>query len=591
MDFSKSKKAILGTVLLSSAALSMALATPARQSVFGTSTVYAAQVDNGLKSNSHLSVSSGWSNDLQSISWNSSRGGYDIYYLRSADGASNVFGEQGQNWEHSFTKDFKTYEKQVSAIAAKGGDNTDGWKSAWTGAVIESTGNIKGTSKGQKVAYFSGLKKSDGKQNIWAVASTDGGKTFTQPLNNGKAIMTTNNSLNGVDFRDPYVFTWNGKLMMYVAEGDNIGVYTSTDGVSWSKADKSGASKIGNGTFFKGRSWANNAPVECPVIKTMTMPNGKTKQVLFFGAKDASKGETTGTYYIVGHLDSNGLFAEETDVKRLDQGSDYYGANFSGTTDISQSNKSITSLGWVGNWNYTAKGVHSDEAATSGYLSTLGSYSSARTLTLDNNMTIKQSVIDPSAATTRKYANVTKTHTVRGANAAWSGQWVDREDANWGSVYGLYDVANTNVSQTYTLNFTSTKGNYTGRIYIDIWQGNDYVRYNYDPSNGLYNVKSRSGELDKGLEGQVSSSYYYDGILGNGNGYSADSGLKNWKVAQLKVITDKTSVEFIFPNGQTYTIARYSNSEKQDFKIFTQDPNSANKVTVTVSDNVQNVVE
>ncbi|MGC4440317.1 glycoside hydrolase family 32 protein, partial [Streptococcus suis] len=114
----------------------------------------------------------------------------------------------------SFTKDFKTYEKQVSAIAAKGGDKTDGWKSAWTGAVIESTGNIKGTSKGQKVAYFSGLKKSDGKQNIWAVASTDGGKTFTQPLNNGKAIMTTNNSLNGVDFRDPYVFTWNGKLMM-----------------------------------------------------------------------------------------------------------------------------------------------------------------------------------------------------------------------------------------------------------------------------------------------------------------------------------------------------------------------------------------
>lgn len=278
-------------------------------------------------------------------------------------------------------------------------------------------------------------------------------------------------------------------------------------------------------------------------------------------------------------------------MKRLDQGSDYYGANFSGTTDISQSNKSITSLGWVGNWNYTAKGVHSDEAATSGYLSTLGSYSSARTLTLDNNMTIKQSVIDPSAATTRKYADVTKTHTVRGANAAWSGQWVDREDANWGSVYGLYDVANTNVSQTYTLNFTSTKGNYTGRIYIDIWQGGDYVRFNYDPSNGLYNVKSRSGELDKGLEGQVSSSYYYDGILGNGNGYSADSGLKNWKVAQLKVITDKTSVEFIFPNGQTYTIARYSNSEKQDFKIFTQDPNSANKVTVTVSDNVQNVVK
>ena len=56
MDFSKSKKAILGTVLLSSAALGMALSTPVGQSVFGTPTVYAAQVDNGLKSNSNLSV-------------------------------------------------------------------------------------------------------------------------------------------------------------------------------------------------------------------------------------------------------------------------------------------------------------------------------------------------------------------------------------------------------------------------------------------------------------------------------------------------------------------------------------------------------
>lgn len=275
----------------------------------------------------------------------------------------NVFGSQGQNWEHTFTKDFVTYESQNSAIAANGGHSTEGWKSAWTGGAITSTGNIKGTSKGQKVAYFSGLKKSDDKQNIWAVASTDGGKTYTQVLNDGKPIMTTSNSLNGVDFRDPYVFTWNGKLMMYVAEGDNIGVYTSTDGVSWSKADKNGASKIGSGTFFKGRSWDGNAPVECPVLKTMTLPNGQTKQVLFFGAKDASHGETTGTYYIVGHLDSNGLFAEETEVKRLDQGSDYYGANFSGTTDISQSNKELISMGWVGNWNYTANGVHPDEAA------------------------------------------------------------------------------------------------------------------------------------------------------------------------------------------------------------------------------------
>ncbi|MGF0088770.1 glycoside hydrolase family 32 protein, partial [Streptococcus hyointestinalis] len=501
---------------------------------------------------------------------------------RSADGATNVFGSQGQNWEHTFTKDFVTYESQNSAISANGGHSTEGWKSAWTGGIITSTGNIKGTSKGQKVAYFSGLKKSDDKQNIWAVASTDGGKTYTQVLNGGKPIMTTSNSLNGVDFRDPYVFTWNGKLMMYVAEGDNIGVYTSTDGISWSKADKNGASKIGNGTFFKGRSWNGNAPVECPVLKTMTLPNGQTKQVLFFGAKDASHGETTGTYYIVGHLDSNGLFAEETEVRRLDQGSDYYGANFSGTTDISQSNKDLISMGWVGNWNYTANGVHPDEAANQSPVYTLGAYSLARSLTLDSNLIIKQTIkAEPKKTNHKSYSNLTKDKTANSNNG--NKQWIDREDTN-GHVYGLYDIPNQSASQAFTLNFSNTKGNYKGRIYIDIWQGGDYVRFNYDPSNGLYNVKQRAGELDKGTNGQVGSSYYYDGLLGNGNGYSANSGLSNWKTAQLKVYTDKTSVEFVFPNGQTYTVARYSNSAKQDFKVFTEDPTNGNQVSIDVWD-------
>ena len=82
----------------------------------------------------------------------------------------------------------------------------------------------------------------------------------------------------------------------------------------------------------------------------------------------------------------------------------------------------------------------------------------------------------------------------------------------------------------------------------------------------------------------MGSSYYYDGLLGNGNGYSANSGLSNWKTAQLKVYTDKTSIEFVFPNGQTYTVARYSNSTKQDFKVFTEDPTSGNKVSIDVWD-------
>lgn len=44
----------------------------------------------------------------------------------------------------------------------------------------------------------------------------------------------------------------------------------------------------------------------------MKIANGTVKQVLFFGAKSPQDGQTTGTYYIVGHLDNNGIFFPET---------------------------------------------------------------------------------------------------------------------------------------------------------------------------------------------------------------------------------------------------------------------------------------
>lgn len=540
-----------------------------------------ADVYQGLVSKSHLTTKDGWSNDLQSIVWNSKGQYYDIYFLHSVS-ADNVFGDEGQNWYHTTTKDFKTYTEQTEAIPSHGGDATQGWKSAWTGSIVENKdGRIKGAPKGAMVAYFSGLRKSDGKQNVWAAYSTDGGKTFTKTLNDGKPVADVTNAGNQNDFRDPYIFTYNGKYVMYVAEGDEIGVYNSTDGVSWKKADANGASKIGNGTFFRGRSWDGNAPIECPVVKTMTDSSGKQKQVLLFGAKDASKGETTGTYYIVGHLDANGLFAPEGDVQRLDQGSDFYGANFTGSTEISESAREITALGWIGNWNYTANGVHSDEQANSSYIERLGSYSSARTLKLGANGKLSQSVVLPNAKSTKVYT-ATKDRTINTNNG--NRLWVDRQDTN-GNVYGLYDVPRQSASQTFDLTFTNSKGNYSGRIYFDIWQGGDWVRFNYDPSNGWYVVNSRSGELDRGKNGQGSSSYYYDGLLGNGNGYSANSGVFNQKSINLKVVTDKTSVEIFFPNGQSYTIARFSNSETQDFKIFTEDPTGGNSVTMKVSDN------
>jgi levanase len=551
-----------------------------------TTTVHADSVTSTAhESIYHLTTKDGWSNDLQTIAWNSKGNYYDLYFLHSK--TSDDPNEAGdQNWYHTTTKDFVHFTPQNEAIKADGPEAPYTWTSAWTGTVLVNNGQIAGVPKGAQVAYFSGLEKHDGgSQNIWGAWSSDNGKTFSHVLNGASPVIDHSwnfTSHNKVDERDPSVVYWHGKMLMYVAEGNEIGVYQSHDGIHCSKADPHGASKVGMGTYLRGINTQDSTPVECPALRTMKMPNGKTKQVLFFGAKAPHAGQTTGTYYIVGHLDQNGLFAPETDAKRLDQGSDYYGANFSGSSNLAEASRAIKSMGWVGNWSYTANGIHNDESANSAFTKHLGSYSVARNLELGNDMSIKSTPIVGQGKEVKHYNSVSKDHPINGINASSNRPFTN------GTIYNLLDVPSLSVNKLYNLHFYNTKSSYRGRIYIDIWQGNDYVRLNYDPSNGLYNVKTRSGELDRGRNGQAASSYYYDGLLGNGNGYIADSGVKNQHSVDLKVLTDKNSVEFFFPNGQSYTVARFNTSQKQDFKIFTEDPTNGNKVDVTQANLSQN---
>ena len=531
----------------------------------------------------HLTTKDGWSNDLQTIVWNEKGRYYDIYFLHSQ--TADDPNEAGhQNWYHTTTRDFVNFTPQNEAIKADGPEAPFTWSSAWTGTVLINNGQIAGVPKGAQVAYFSGLEKHDGgSQNIWAVWSDDNGKTFKHVLNNSSPVIDHSwdwTASNHVDERDPAVMYWNGKMLMYTAEGNEIGVYQSRDGIHWGKADKNGISKVMPYTYMNGLNAEGHTPVECPAVRSMKMPNGQIKQVLFFGAKAPKEGQTTGTYYVVGHLDKNGLFAAETKAKRLDQGSDYYGANFSGNSDLNKADINIKTMGWVGNWSYTANGVHNDQDANSEFTKHLGSYSLARDIRLDNNMNIVQTPIYGQRKNVTTMNGVSK-DIPRNGNS--NRPYTRGRDTN-GDVHNLLDIPNLDVNKMYDLNFYNTKGLYKGRVYIDICQGKDYVRVNYDPSNGDYVVNSYAGELDKGRNGQVASSFYFDGMLGNGNGYLNNSGVKNVKNFDLKVFTDKNSVELFFPNGQSYTIARFSSSDKQDFKIYTEDPTNGNRVNITQSD-------
>lgn len=512
----------------------------------------------------HLATNEGWSNDLQTIVWNEAKNYYDIYFLHSVDGATDPLGPSGQDWTHTTTKDFITYSKQETAIPAKGGDSQEGWQSAWTGSVVTDSRGIADGQDAESVAYFTGLM-DDGSQAIYASASTNQGAGFTNALKDGKPLLTKEQSYNGKDFRDPYVFHFKDRLLMYVAEGDALGVYQSQDGINWTKADSNGVSKILPETFFKGRNWTDNAPVECPVLKTMTTTDGLNKQVLFFGAKDTTVGETTGTYYTVGHLDDKGLFIADTETKRLDQGSDYYGANFTGSNRIEESNHSLISLGWVGNWNYFTSGIHSDEEAKSDFLETIGFYSSPRQLRLDKDAIIQSTPLytDKQLTLQSQNGNISSQRPLTSDNRK---PWVD--DSHKQMANGLLDLAGKSSSGYYQLHFSNIKQE-GGYIYIDIWQGSDYVKVAYQITSGIYQVSSYAAELNHSMDGsQTASSYYYDGLLGNGQGYQADSSYKETDTITITLITDNRSLEIFFPNGQTYTLARFNTSGKQDVKVF-----------------------
>lgn len=554
-------------------------------------------VDNNHTPDYHIHDAQGWSNDVQTITQDPD-GTYNIYFLHSVDGATNPFGQNGQDWEYVTTKDWKTFQDQGIAINSHGTNNPNSWKSAWTGSIITNNGDITGVPKGAEVAYFSGLSKADGSQNIWAVWSDDNGKTFTHALNDGAPVLAWNQagaSGKKDQERDADVIYFNNELLMYTAEGNQLGVYKSTDGIHWAKTDPDGVSKVQSSTFFHGLNWKdlNNIPVECPQIRLMKANDGTTKAILFFGAKDPNGNppQTTGTYYIIGHLDKNGMFAYEggNNATRLDLGSDYYGANISGNDSLSDAHDSLIGLGWIGNWNYTSQGVYNNQNAhkypqdKSQLENHLGSYSLPRKIQLisDGDGKYHLSLTSENSLSPISKGLISTINNPSNGNNKLEDMG---KDANYGDVYDLIDHANQPADSIQQLTFNTTDGSqYNGRIYIDINQGKDKLVFNYDPDNGMMMVNGYAEELDNDMSGENASSAYYDGVLGKGKGYLVNTGFvpQKGKSFTINVFCDKTSVELEFPNGVWYTVARYASQDTQDFKVYTQDPRKVNEVTNT----------
>lgn len=462
----------------------------------------------------HYQPRSGFMNDIQTI-WKGSDGYIHLYYLANDNYKHSG---DGTEWRHVRTRDWEHFEDLGIAIPKF----QNGYDAVASGSVVKNnSGFFKDLPKSALVAYFTSYTKTG--QNQYAAYSLDDGKTYKPYSQNPVMTSITATSNN----RDPFVIynTVTKKLNMYLAEGDKIGIYESSTGKSWEYIGADILNKYTLGGTDLGL-------VECPNLKMMKdQITGQTKAVMFFSANGYLKGSTTGVYAQVGHLDS-GVFVPEKQPERVDQGSDFYAANFYQDGDV------VRSIAWSGNWDYIDSGITDGTGRKSYHL---GHFTTTRTLKLANGH-IQASFENRNPTTNHvTYSSSSQTAPI----AADNYHKVLLDQQRWSSQ-----------SVNYTFKGIDRPVNGHIRLFFDNHDSHVFLDYNAD--NGFYQV-SRSSKL-------VSASDYK-------KAYVVQSGHIKPSELSIYIISDKTSLEFAIGN-QTYTVEKYSTDEKTTFKVETSGQNT-----------------
>lgn len=484
----------------------------------------------------HYNVRQGFMNDIQTI-WKDKDGTYHLYYL--ADDNYKHEGD-GTEWAHVTTTDFIDYDYKGIAIEKFNGV----WEAVATGSIIDNSNYFyKDLPSTALISYFTSYTPDGQKQ--FCAYSTDNGYTF-KPYQ-ADPVMIPSSKFN--DFRDPYVFYDENKeaLVMYLAEGDKVGVYESRNGKQFNYV----GATLFNREALSGESLGT---IECPNLKVMFDEVTNTnKYVMFFGANGYNYGQTTGTYYMVGYLNENNIFIPEQRPKRLDNGTDYYAANFLKTED----NKNLKSLGWIGNWGYSGS-VITDSVGERSYK--LGSISMPRNLNLaylNGEYVIKTSLVKPY----NKFSN----------NISGLGSTTYKRDGN---LFNLLDI-NRLTNQNIYLQFSDIeKKQLEGDIFIKFIQEDNIVTLKYNADTGLYNI----GRVSKNIKDGESNNNY-ERI------YSVESGIINPDFLKLHIYSDQSSIEIEFENSnETYTLLKYSMDKNMRIVV-----DSSNKVILNYSaNNIEN---
>ncbi|WP_019321388.1 glycoside hydrolase family 32 protein [Streptococcus mutans] len=491
----------------------------------GSLKIYAGSSESAeYQQTNHYNTPKGFMNDIQTI-FKGSDGYYHMYYLLNSN---YKLANDGTEWYHVRTKDWEHFENLGIAIPKF----VNGWSAVATGSIFQNSNQFfKDLPTSAIVAYFTSY--TDTGQHQYVAYSLDNGSSY-QPYNNGKPVMTSQTKEQNA--RDPYIwYNSNSKrLMMYLAEGDKIGIYASSDGKNWAYQ---GATVLNQYTL----GGKDLGLVECPNLKTFyDSATNTTKHVLFFGANGYQYGSTTGTYYMVGHLDTQGNFVPEQNAERLDQGSDYYGANF-----YQESDCVVKSIAWMGNWDYLQGQILDDQGQESKHL---GSVSSARDITM-----VKRD--DKYVLESYLKNNNSRTNTVSYQSNADTAKLADD-----GYHKTLLSVSRWH-SQELSLKFQANAATLNGHIRLIFKQADAQVSLDYNTDNGYYEVKRTSSKIIGSQKVNYERSYV------------VDSHWNRQKELNIYLVADKSSLEFALPNGQTYSMVKLSTASDMDIVIETSGSN------------------
>lgn len=304
----------------------------------------------------HGMPAANWANEPHGLIYHG--GKYHLFFQKNANGP--YWGRL--HWGHITSENLYDWHEENIALAPS--ESYD-WKGCWSGCVF----NDKVLTNGKPALFYTAVDNA--KASIAQAFSLDDAllqwtKDEHNPIISGKPAGLSD------DFRDPYLFTCNGKYYMIVGTGkDGIGAATlhcyNQDTGLWSNDGS---------IFFKGRNAAVDGTFwEMPVI--VPMNDGKW---LFIATPLGSR-QGVKVLYWVGTINADGTFAPLPNFLNEPKVLELSGMNKEGYGLLSPS------LYGLGDGKYVAIGIVPDKlnSADNYSLGWAHTFSLPREISLDNN--------------------------------------------------------------------------------------------------------------------------------------------------------------------------------------------------------------